>query len=1456
MSIPALSFDRLASLQMPHLELGEALAAWRSDPSTYSADWLRGIERLALPALPLHAADGLHGPAATLHAFGPFSLVVTPFQLTLQEQGSARFWYLDTAWFGGSPLLVVAQIEGGVDIALADAFFPGTTIPASLRASIRCRAGLWTLRLRLKVGGFDATVPLSSWLERKEVALSPVHLDLVCAPLGSGSSLTARGPGIAAFTPDWLLGIWAIDGFHFAGLAGEPQADLALVGLRPPGSLRLFFPSGLRRTVLQFAGAGGFALRPEFYGPGPSFHLGAFRFGALALETALLTDAWAQRLLFAQSGAQGSPLGLEPGGGLWGDRGEPFRVPLHQVRYGQLFNQRRERIGAGLVAQPGSTPFWLHSAGLSLLLEPSPKRPAIGLLQKDALPPGVLCRLGLRQSAPRLEGLLVRPEPAPPRAEVLVTWRPLPGALAPELGHVEIDPQQGSARLRLPADTSLAVVRRDDFLHLRVRWSNLRLETEAGERRLRSVTAGPAHLAMILPPQSIGEETFPEPSGPGGSAAVLPVKALLAKPSRLVFLLQPGAGGFRLDSASLLDWPALTPSLAPTALPAGLVLERPGRPNLVLPGLSSAELRPQHPILGNQRPSEQLALATNLALRPVAPPDTVTQIEIPFRLLLSPNRHATWVHAREPVCHNGRSELWHTRLAVRTGGTLSEAPHPLRTARAIWSRDHALTNAGDAPFRMPLNQERRLQIVHLSSDFTIPGYAPPPLRITTLMLSALGGWLESDLQTQPPFPYSIEQWRHRASLGRDHFVRVVDKGFLLPLGHRVSCVTVSERKVQPAPTGEPVAWLRQRQFLVVREPERRYEGGVYRFSGREMPLRRVRLLTLVSPDLDEAKHSPLDPGEEHQLPLQDSLADPNQAFWPCVGGKTFRFHLRGWDAEGQEVDFLMPLAFVRADVAGKAGMLQKLVTGYNSSGVELRQAPLEGQRLALAESGGSTGSTSFETAQLLFQVVAPADASPEPPCQPALEQAEIALAVLRQISGTTDASAAKATLELAPLYLQEGFHPQNNLAGLFARVPTTSAAPRLDYTQARHGDRAGGIATPNLEVRGLCRALGIAGGTNLNELAKGHFDPTHFFAGADARLLGGLALANIVKAVPPEYFLVEAPKLITRHTAEAIHTSLDWSTANLQPSQAFQPEPTGRLSLRSDIVTPLVAGGSPQLSLGGSLQAFSLRLADVVTVQFEKLAFAARNGSKPDVDVRLRDVAFCGDLSFLNELQQRLALANFADPPFLEVSADGIIAGYSLTIPLVPVGLISLQNIALACRFSLPFTGEPMRLRFNASERHNPFLVSLAPYGGGGFFALAVGLDGVETVEASIEFGGCAAINLGPASGAMAVMAGIYVQLKLSGSETVSELTGYLRANGALEVLGLVTLALEFYLGLSYAGGKAWGECRVTVSVEVLFFSADVSLTMRREFASCGSDPPFADMMPLPNWQDYAAAFA
>ena len=53
-----------------------------------------------------------------------------------------------------------------------------------------------------------------------------------------------------------------------------------------------------------------------------------------------------------------------------------------------------------------------------------------------------------------------------------------------------------------------------------------------------------------------------------------------------------------------------------------------------------------------------------LTVRP--PATTETAIELPYRLILSPTHDVVWDHARDVVMHEGRAELWHTRLASRT----------------------------------------------------------------------------------------------------------------------------------------------------------------------------------------------------------------------------------------------------------------------------------------------------------------------------------------------------------------------------------------------------------------------------------------------------------------------------------------------------------------------------------------------------------------------------------------------------------------------------------------------------------------------------------------------------------------------------------------------------------------------------------------------------------------------
>jgi hypothetical protein len=175
----------------------------------------------------------------------------------------------------------------------------------------------------------------------------------------------------------------------------------------------------------------------------------------------------------------------------------------------------------------------------------------------------------------------------------------------------------------------------------------------------------------------------------------------------------------------------------------------------------------------------------------------------------------------------------------------------------------------------------------------------------------------------------------------------------------------------------------------------------------------------------------------------------------------------------------------------------------------------------------------------------------------------------------------------------------------------------------------------------------------------------------------------------------------------------------------------------------------------------------------------------------------------------------------------------------------------------VPFTDQPAGVRFAISERHHPFTVTVALFGGGGFFALGAGAKGIEQIEAALEFGGNISLNLGIASGGVYVMAGVY--FNMTGKSVA--LSGYLRCGGHLEVLGLICISVEFYLCLAYrnkdgGGGEAWGQASLMVSVKVVFFSKSVSLTVERKFAGAAGDPTFDELVEPDDWEEYCNAFA
>jgi hypothetical protein len=282
------------------------------------------------------------------------------------------------------------------------------------------------------------------------------------------------------------------------------------------------------------------------------------------------------------------------------------------------------------------------------------------------------------------------------------------------------------------------------------------------------------------------------------------------------------------------------------------------------------------------------------------------------------------------------------------------------------------------------------------------------------------------------------------------------------------------------------------------------------------------------------------------------------------------------------------------------------------------------------------------------------------------------------------------------------------------------------------------------------------------------------------------------------------------------------------------------------------------------LREFSLNLfpsAPLLRLGFDRLAFRAASGRKPEVDVVFRGIEFVGVLSFIETLKDLIPFDAFSDPPFLDVSANGVTAGFNLGLPSVAVGVFALENISLGADARVPFLGnEALTVGFNFCTREKPFRLTVMLIGGGGFVGIRLSPRGLVVLEMALEAGAVLSIDLGVASGSVSIMVGVYLRLEAD----VGSLTGYFRIRGEVDVLGLISASITLELSLTYefATGKLVGRASLEIEVEVFFFSFSVTVSCERRLAGSNGDPTFEQVIGLlpdgtsPAWSAYCAAFA
>ena len=550
---------------------------------------------------------------------------------------------------------------------------------------------------------------------------------------------------------------------------------------------------------------------------------------------------------------------------------------------------------------------------------------------------------------------------------------------------------------------------------------------------------------------------------------------------------------------------------------------------------------------------------------PKKPTALQTSLEIPYRLQISPNSSGQWAHAVDPVTSPSpekRTELWHSRLAVRGSDAKPfEGASYLRTIRALWTRDsqmdaHHPEYFDNAPYEDPfgptetgpLRPRDRVRIVHQSSNFrlTTPNIkgrpiTPTAVDVNRLMLTAMGGWMDvrGDWGDNPALGLAL--WENRATMARDHFVKIVETGYLYPFGHRAVLVTITERKFKTQHPHE--GFLRKRTFLVVKQPtldlsKGRTTAEVEKLL-RKMPFQYITLKTLVTP--------PLDGSPDPKDPVPPPMPPPPSPFDHQVirvGNVAFRFHCEALDPEGRLLKFTAPGIWVQGNARMPVPPMlfstvhdiylgtSSLYPTENYTAAE-RMCDLAGQRVAYAPSK-KHDDTTYETKSINFtaDMLTPSQASAtgyQARFVPEIEQAELAVQAVRHLA---DAGATPA-FSYHQNYVDHGFSGTANdtatgNAGELLFGLAAGASP-IGVSFSKASDKAGGFLTPNMSVSGLSRKIGPVGGDagDLAGIAGGKFDAKKFFAGLDAKLFGVIDLFSIIQDLVGD-LEAAAPKFITQ----------------------------------------------------------------------------------------------------------------------------------------------------------------------------------------------------------------------------------------------------------------------------------------------------------------------------------------
>jgi hypothetical protein len=416
------------------------------------------------------------------------------------------------------------------------------------------------------------------------------------------------------------------------------------------------------------------------------------------------------------------------------------------------------------------------------------------------------------------------------------------------------------------------------------------------------------------------------------------------------------------------------------------------------------------------------------------------------------------------LVHQGQLfELWHTRMGIKlaSGEIDEDSLSELKSIRVLWSPcanekmdrgAKAAPGTGKPFYSLPTPGDLH-ELVHLTSNYNDLRQKnskvktdPRPVRAKRLMLSGLGAWFDYEFRDDREIDgVSLQAWLQRATMGRDHYIKLVNRGYLFPFGHKAVKVSIAERKLRMV--GDIYsAVIIVREFIIVQQPELLYDkGGNQEFI--PFPFLRAEIKD-----------------REKQITTRKIIQgeDIYELYDITDSEKPASFNIEMDDASGQTIRLELPLVFIEARVKDQS----VAVKHYTGAGWNYFSSSAVSKPVAFARSL-IPGDTSFQTRMIMFGARITGYDLDGVRYFPEVKESTVYIKQIEELTGVRKS----VRIQLVD---------DNNLSMVFARVH------QEDKAELIFGDSesSGGFINPDMRVTGFSKLTGITGNeiSNLDNL--------------------------------------------------------------------------------------------------------------------------------------------------------------------------------------------------------------------------------------------------------------------------------------------------------------------------------------------------------------------------------------